>query len=367
MTPDAARFWINLFTASTWHTAQEADRPAAWFATRNRKLFKELAVGDLIVCYVARIGFTGVFRAAEQPRQIDDGPFADAFPVEVPAEPVVVLDLEEALPIEKAGGIQSWLVQSSGVEWPQETGELLVSRLRKWAENPLRRSLTRQQLSHRPRTGLASSLGKVTVPQDPESADDEKPGAQTHESATRTTPRDTSPVTDHVAIQARLLRIGRLLGLTPWVTPDDQSRLDGNGVALGELPDVTTNLPEQFDEATNRTIRHIDVMWLHRNRVEAAFEIESTTSIYSGLLRMADLLALQPNISIPLFLVVPEHRLERALEQLGRPVFRAMSQPLPHSCRVMAFPQLDDVEALVMAAGGHVTLRALEQFSVRLD
>lgn len=365
MAPHRKRYWINLFTASTWAVAQKAGTQA-WFATHNRQLFRELEVGDLIVCYVARIGFTGVLRATEKPRHVDDGPFADAFPVQVPVEPVVLLDLEEALPFAEARIGGSWLVQSSGRKWQPETGELLLSELRDRAANRQRRSLTRQQLNYRPRTGLASSLGKVTVPQDTELADELEADMPDPEPSELTAGTAVA-VSDHVAVQARLLRIGRLLGHTPWVTPDDQSRLDPNGVPLGDLPKVTTDLPEQFDEATNRTIRHIDVMWLHRNRVEAAFEIESTTSIYSGLLRMADLLALQPNISIPLFLVVPDHRRERALDELGRPVFRAMAQPLPESCRVMAFSQLDDVEELVVAAGGHVTTRLLEQFSVKLD
>ena len=39
-----------------------------------------------------------------------------------------------------------------------------------------------------------------------------------------------------------------------------------------------------------------------------AFEVEHTTAIYSGLLRMADLLALQLNMQIRLHLVAPEER-----------------------------------------------------------
>src|SRR6266480_8049385 len=46
-------------------------------------------------------------------------------------------------------------------------------------------------------------------------------------------------------------------------------------------------LPGQFDEPTTRTIALIDVLWLKGNSIQAAFEIESTTSIFSGLLRMA--------------------------------------------------------------------------------
>jgi hypothetical protein len=81
-------------------------------------------------------------------------------------------------------------------------------------------------------------------------------------------------------------------------------------------------LPRQFDDATTDTIRRIDVMWLYRNRIDAAFKVEHTTAIYSGILRMADLLALQPNIDIPLYVVVPDDRRDKALQQIDRPVFR---------------------------------------------
>ena len=68
---------------------------------------------------------------------------------------------------------------------------------------------------------------------------------------------------------------------------------------------------------TNQTIELIDVLWLDGNAIVAAFEIESTTSIYSGLLRMSDLLARQPNISVPLFLVAPDERREKVIQQVS--------------------------------------------------
>jgi len=48
---------------------------------------------------------------------------------------------------------------------------------------------------------------------------------------------------------------------------------------MAEMLDV---LPTQFNDATNRTIELIDVLWLKSNTILAAFEIEATTSIYSG-------------------------------------------------------------------------------------
>ena len=40
------------------------------------------------------------------------------------------------------------------------------------------------------------------------------------------------------------------------------------------------------------------MLWLKGNAIVAAFEVESTTSIYSGLLRMSDLVAMQPNLNM---------------------------------------------------------------------
>ncbi len=64
-----------------------------------------------------------------------------------------------------------------------------------------------------------------------------------------------------------------------------------------------------------------------------AYEVEHTTAIYSGLLRMADLLALQPNMQIRLHIVAPEERREKVLGEIKRPVFsRAGHRPRAAVC-----------------------------------
>lgn len=74
--------------------------------------------------------------------------------------------------------------------------------------------------------------------------------------------------------------------------------------------------------ATIDTIALIDVLWLRRYTIVRAFEVEHTTAVYSGLLRMADLVALQPNIDIDLHIVAPEPRREKVFAQLRRPAFQ---------------------------------------------
>ena len=61
----------------------------------------------------------------------------------------------------------------------------------------------------------------------------------------------------------------------------------------------------------------------------AAFEIESTTSIYSGLLRMSDLIAMQPNLNIPLYLVAPNERRQKVFAEVNR----STGQPSPGCLR----------------------------------
>ena len=64
---------------------------------------------------------------------------------------------------------------------------------------------------------------------------------------------------------------------------------------------IINELPRQFDDATNKTIELIDVLWLQGNAIIAAFEVEHTSSIYSGILRMSDLVSMQPNIKLNLY------------------------------------------------------------------
>jgi hypothetical protein len=137
------------------------------------------------------------------------------------------------------------------------------------------------------------------------------------------------------------MRLGGDMGFDVHVAKNDLSRV-WRGQRLGDMPRRRVALPQQFDPATNRTIELIDVLWLQGNAIVAAFEIESTTSIYSGLLRMSDLLSMQPNIAVPLFLVAPEDRRSQVIKQVNRPTFERMSQPLVDVCRYISFETLRD-------------------------
>ena len=96
-------------------------------------------------------------------------------------------------------------------------------------------------------------------------------------------------------------RLGEAIGCKIWLPRNDRLAVMQNWQPMqGVLLDF---LPLNYDDATLKTIEQIDVLWLRGRSIQRAFEVEHTTAVYSGLLRMADLLALQPNMDMSLHIV----------------------------------------------------------------
>jgi hypothetical protein len=64
--------------------------------------------------------------------------------------------------------------------------------------------------------------------------------------------------------------------------------------------------------------------------------------VYSGLLRMSDLLALQPNLEINLYLVAPDERREKVKQEILRPTFSLREKPLAEVCGFIGFGGLTE-------------------------
>jgi len=144
---------------------------------------------------------------------------------------------------------------------------------------------------------------------------------------------------EHDEIQWILLNIGSEMGLNVCVARNDRNR-EFKGIGFNEIPGIIEEIPRQFDDGTNKIIGLIDVLWLKGNAIIAAFEIESTTSVYSGLLRMSDLISMQPNLNIPIYIVAPDNRREKVLNEINRPVFSQLSPPLNEICKFIPFSNL---------------------------
>jgi len=127
----------------------------------------------------------------------------------------------------------------------------------------------------------------------------------------------------HTQIQWLLAKIGHRFGCQVWIASNDQSKV-WDGQSLGDLS--IKSLPTLgLDSSSQKIISLIDVVWLKGTKqIAAAFEVEHTTSVYSGILRMSDLIALSPNLNFPLYLVAPEKRLAKVQRELSRPTFQTL-------------------------------------------
>lgn len=143
------------------------------------------------------------------------------------------------------------------------------------------------------------------------------------------------------AVQLRLLEVGSALGLHVHLARGDMSKVKKIGSFEGIR--LAKRLPPPGPSGDLKTIDLIDVLWLDdEDNYIAAFEVESTTPVYSGLLRMADLSLSWPNLSIPMYIVSPTHKRRLAIVQIDRPAFRRARLNLHERCRLITFDGLFD-------------------------
>lgn len=131
----------------------------------------------------------------------------------------------------------------------------------------------------------------------------------------------------HTEMQFHLVRVGNALGYATLVAANDRSRTHA-GQKLSFHCGLNC-LPELGVAAeVASTVDLIDVLWFDKQsrRVVCAFEVEKSTSIYSGILRLADLAIALPDEQIRVCLVAPDSREKEVLAQLRRPSLLATTQ-----------------------------------------
>jgi hypothetical protein len=57
---------------------------------------------------------------------------------------------------------------------------------------------------------------------------------------------------------------------------------------------------------------------------------------------MSDLVSMQPNININLYIVAPEVRRSRVFEEINRPTFAKLETPLNETCQFISYSTLKD-------------------------
>ena len=126
----------------------------------------------------------------------------------------------------------------------------------------------------------------------------------------------------HSEMQYHLLKIGNALNYDVIPASNDRSK-SYNGskfsfISIKEFPEI--DVPKE----TFNTIKLIDIVWFEKgtNRIVCAFEVEKSTSIYSGILRLTDLSFSLPTHQSKLYIIIPDNREKEVKLQLIRPAVR---------------------------------------------
>jgi hypothetical protein len=337
-------YWLDLFTGTTWQEFLDAGATVSGFRQRRWKTVQRIKPGDYLLCYLTGVSrFIGVLEATSE-TYWDETPIwkDEVFPCRLKVEAIATLTPETAVPIFelkeqltifqnlKSPGAWTGHVRGSPATWKPSDGEAVVYAVMEAMENPIKRPVDKAKLARRPKA-LRAKGESFTVPESENATEQVQEVIEEHSKEA-----PTPDTTAHTEIQWALLKLGSDMGLDVWAARNDRNR-EFRGQRFNDLPRLKTQLPLPFDEVTNRTVELIDVLWLRGNAIIAAFEIESTTSIYSGLLRMSDLITMQPNLNIPLYLVAPDERRDKVITEVNRPTFSRRNPPMNSICSFIPF------------------------------
>jgi len=357
-------YYLDLFSPETHARFSVSDRTISGFRVRQRHAASKVKPGDKFVCYLTRLSrWIGILEV-RSPAFEDSSPIfiseEDPFVVRFKVDPLVWLAPEQGIPIHdesvwsslsltrgRSQDTSHWtgFFRSSLNVIPETDGSFLERRLIEQSKTPRAYPLTDLD-----RKALAPHVAKrpegavtVTVPDDADEAE----------------PQDEQQPRESIKIQAMLGRIGSTMGCRIWIPANDRMAV------LEEWPEgkqaMPGELPLNYDKTTLDTIERIDVLWLKGRSIVRAFEVEHTTAIYSGILRMADLISLQPNMEINLHIVAPEARKWKVLREIKRPVFSLLEgRPLAKTCTYLSYDAVREIGALPHLA--HVNDSVLDEY-----
>ncbi len=344
------KYYLNLFSPETHEAFSKSDQSTSGFSKAQLSSAKKIKPGDRFICYLTKLSrWVGLFEITSDYFEESSPIFYekdDPFTVRFHVKPIVWLDFINGIPIHNdsiwnelsftsllSKNSNAWTgrVRGSLTEIKQKDAKFLEKQLmeqsKELKEYPLSEFDLKKIKSHKVKTQHNKEI-TVFIPDD----DNEEVEGEL-----------TPSVRESMIIQAKVAKIGEQMGFKIWIPRSDRTRVlscwkAGDGVLLDQLP-------LNYDDTTLSTIEQIDVLWIRRRSIVRAFEIEHKTSIYSGILRMADLMALQPNLDIKAHIVAPDERRDQVMQQLNRPVFSLLEKgPLSESCSYIPYSSVSELE-----------------------
>lgn len=126
-------------------------------------------------------------------------------------------------------------------------------------------------------------------------------------------------ISQHSEMIAILAAIGKKNGYEIWIGKREQREKDLSILSQGKLLiELMTVQKLKVDNAQNQeVIENIDVLWLKGKSIQASFEVESTTSLMSALLRGSNV-----DRTVPKYMILPEEREAQLHNKMTSPLFK---------------------------------------------
>jgi len=339
------KLFLDLFSPETYEAFCNSDRTISGFRERHLKAAKRIHPGDKLICYLTKLSrWVGILEV-ESDCFIDNTPIfypeQDPFIVRFKVKSEVWLNLEHTIPIyedyvwnslsftkdhEKYTRGWTGRIRGSLVQFDQSDGNFLYELIRSQSDKNILYEVDEDNYKKLIDSRMIRDSGFITISIPTDEDEIESQGST----------QDIKPERESIKVQSLLAKIGESMGFKIWIPKNDRARVleywdPGEDILL-------SSLPINYDTNTNTTIELIDILWLKKNYIVRAFEVEHSTSIYSGILRMADLLALQANVHIKLHIVAPDERREKVFKEIKRPIFSVFeSGPLSERCSYISY------------------------------
>lgn len=126
-------------------------------------------------------------------------------------------------------------------------------------------------------------------------------------------------ISQHSEMIAILAQIGKKQGCDIWIGKREQREKDHSLISQGKkLLEYKTLNKLKVDNAKNeKVVEDIDLLWIKGNQVRSVFEVESTTSMMSALMRGSNVSA-----EVEKFMILPEEREAQFKNKMTSPLFR---------------------------------------------
>lgn len=347
-------YYIDLFSPETAKAFSNSNQEISGFRLSRKSYIEnqKIGIGDKFICYCTRIQrFIGIFEVLSN-HFIDNKPLfsseEDPFILRFKVKALVWLPLEKSIPIhddfiwknlsftknlKKDSTNWTYMVFSSPRLWPADDCKFLETTLAEQKAQLIDYPFSEEDEKKLKPTKIKLNNRKevsITIPDNKD------------ESIDIAKKEIIIEARESIKTQALLADIGEKLNFKIWIPKSDRGRIleiwkPKHDTLLDELPLV-------FDDTTLKTIQNIDILWIKRRSIVRAFEVEDTTSIYSGILRMADLLSLQPMLDIKIHIVAPLDRRDSVFKQITRPIFAVMEKgPLSEFCSYLSYDSVNEL------------------------